>query len=792
MRHGSWGVLAGGGRETDIAATVRAMWLRRHERALSMAREEGRRMSLPPWTSRIGSLLLTSAGLFIGLCLLTYTPADVPLLAYPPQHPAANLGGTVGVWVGFFGRSGFGWASLLLPLLCALWATRLWRGPVSAIHGPSVTIAVLGLLASAGTLLATGTGNASLQSALGGIVGFFLADRGSYYLGSIGTILTALCVGIMAWLVISGQTLQATGAGIMRRVAGALGLVFRRPAMAGAVSPVSVSAVPVAPSRTHAAPEEASESEGLKAASAAPARVRIRSTIEPKPKLLPTPPKRQAFGGFQLPSLELLATPPPIAERKINDDLQVNARILEETLREFGIEATVVNIDRGPAVTRYELTPAPGVKLTKIVALADDLALVMKAANCHVIAPIPGKGRVGIDVPNGSTTIVYLKEILTAHEFAGNPSPLVLPIGKDVSGHAVVTDLSECPHLLIAGATGSGKTVCLNSLLVGIMTHASPEQVKFLMIDPKMVEMALFNNIPHLVAPVVTNAKKASVALHWAVGEMERRYQLFAKVGVRNIALYNKRAATAGTRPTPPPAPSNGEAEEEEGPIDDGRPLPYIVIVIDELADLMMVASQEIEVAITRLAQLSRAVGIHIILATQRPSVDVITGVIKANFPARIAFQVASKVDSRTILDMNGADKLLGRGDLLFLPPGSAKPIRAQGAFVTDAEIERITGFLKQQRAPSFDESLLERARQPEGVMSGERDELYDTAKQLVLDTGQASTSFLQRRLRLGYGRAARMLDLMEQEGLIGPPQGSRPREILISRESAQQGSATS
>jgi S-DNA-T family DNA segregation ATPase FtsK/SpoIIIE len=361
---------------------------------------------------------------------------------------------------------------------------------------------------------------------------------------------------------------------------------------------------------------------------------------------------------------------------------------------------------------------------------------------------------------------------------------LALPIGKDVSGAAIVTDLRECPHLLIAGATGSGKTVCLNSLLVGLLTRASPEQVRFLMIDPKMVELAMFNDIPHLVAPVVTSSKKAAGALHWAVEEMERRYQLFAKLAVRNIDMYNKRAAS-GTLPAPAPAEPGEDGAEGEAPEYDGRPLPYIVIVIDELADLMMVASQDVEHAITRLAQLSRAVGLHIILATQRPSVDVITGVIKANFPARIAFQVASKVDSRTILDINGADKLLGRGDLLFLRPGTAKPIRAQGAFVTDSEIEQITTALKAQRPPSYDERLLERSRNPEhaGVL-GEKDELYEMAKQLVLDTGQASTSLLQRRLRLGYGRAARILDLMEQEGIIGPPQGSRPREVLINRES--------
>jgi len=732
----------------------------------------------------VGSVALASAGLFLALCLLSYAPQDVPWLSHPPRHPVSNLGGTLGVWIGWVGRGGFGWASFLLPLLGLVWAWRLWQGSSPELHGLSFTIATLGLLSSAGTLVALGGSTQTVQADLGGVVGFLLADRGRYYLGTIGTVLTALCVGLLSWLVVSGQTLRATGFSLLRRIGGLVAAgVFRRPATAGAsVEPMGPATAPARRAR-EAVREDASDdadddAEPNGPIPAAPP-VRIRSTVAPKPKAIPTPPRRHTPSGFQLPPLDLLTTPPPLSEREIAEDLQQNARILEETLREFGVEATIVNIDRGPAVTRYELTPAPGVKLTRIVSLADDLALVLKAASCHVVAPIPGKGRVGVDVPNTTTTMVYLKEILVAHEFAGTPSPLVLPIGKDVSGCAIVTDLRECPHLLIAGATGSGKTVCLNSLLTGILTHASPEQVRFLMVDPKMVELALFNEIPHLAAPVVTSAKKASVALHWAVEEMERRYQLLATAGVRNIDLYNKRLASRG-------APS-----EEAATAEAETPLPYLVIVIDELADLMMVASQDVEGAITRLAQLSRAVGIHIILATQRPSVDVITGVIKANFPARLAFQVASKVDSRTILDMNGADKLLGRGDLLFLRPGTAKPIRAQGAFVTDAEIERVTAFLKEQRAPAYDERLTERARTPEGALITEKDELYDMAKRIVLESGQASTSLLQRRLRLGYGRAARILDLMEQEGLVGPPQGSRPREILVSRETTEQGEST-
>ncbi|MBI4343541.1 MAG: DNA translocase FtsK 4TM domain-containing protein [Candidatus Omnitrophica bacterium] len=713
------------------------------------------------WKSRVAAVALACAGLFAGLCIFAYDPRGIPLLSSAPSSAATTLAGTIGAWLGFLSRGLFGWGSVLLPLVCLLWAYRLWQDDAPQAHAVPMAVAGLCAMASLGALLALQGSTETAQADLGGVAGLLLARSGTYYLGVIGTVLTALCAGFLSWVVLSGMTFGATGLGVLRRLGRWLtGLWHRRSVRPSPAAPP----VETAPSRPAIRSTQLPGGQAAVPPEPAPEpRVRISRPAEFKPKAAPGAGKPPA-GDFQLPSLELLADPPPVSQRRLAEDLQANAKILEETLRDFGIEAHVVNIDRGPTVTRYELTPAPGVKLTKIASLSDDIALVMKAASCHIVAPIPSKGTVGVDVPNSTATVVYLKEILAAPEFAANPSPLALPIGKDVSGAPVVANLTECPHLLIAGATGSGKTVCLNSLLVGIMTHATPEQVRFLMIDPKMVELAMFNDIPHLVAPVVTNAKKASAALHWAVQEMERRYQLFAKAGVRNIEFYNRRMLTA------PPA----QAEE---------PLPYLVIVIDELADLMMIAAQDVESAVARLAQLSRAVGLHMILATQRPSVDVITGVIKANFPARIAFQVASKVDSRTILDANGADKLLGRGDLLFLKPGAAKPVRAQGAYVTDGEIEQVMRFLKAQQPPWYDPGLLESQHQPSGGVAGEKDEMYEQAKELVLSTGQASTSLLQRRLRLGYGRAARILDLMEQEGLVGPPQGSRPREVLVSRE---------
>ena len=712
--------------------------------------------------SRLLSLLLGGWGVFSFLAFLSYDPADLAILTSSPNHPSHNIGGVVGAWFAFLGRGGFGWTALAFSGLFLLWALQIWKGTIAAkIRWTTRALAALCWLTglSVFSTLAMGPVDATRQAQAGGMIGYMLVRAGRYYLGAVGTGLLAGCVTFLGWVLVwDGTALTSSAMTLFARVGSLLnGLGWWRARTVGL--PALSTGV-------------------LVEASVKPAAPRIRSTaVVQKPKVLTNASARprQTPGGFQLPPLDLLTTPPPSAERQLGEDPQAHARVLEETLKEFGIEARCVNIDRGPTVTRYELAPAPGVKITRIVSLADDLALVLKTVSCHVVAPIPGKGLVGVDVPNSTATIVYLKELLTSREFQQMASPLALAIGKDVSGEPVVCDLRTGPHLLIAGATGSGKTVCLNSLLMGLLYHASPDEVKFLMIDPKMVELVLFNDIPHLVAPVVTDAKRAAGALFWAVQEMERRYQLLAKVGVRNIVGYNERAARGSglgvQGENPQPSTQSPEPPER---------LPYLVIVIDELADLMIVASRDVEETITRLAQLSRAVGIHVILATQRPSVDVITGVIKANFPTRIAFQVASKVDSRTILDMNGADKLLGRGDLLFLKPGAPKPIRAQACYLTDGEIERVVTHLKNQRRPTYDAQLLARQDKPDEALITEKDELYEMAKRLVLNTGQASTSLLQRRLRLGYARAARILDLMEQEGLVGPPQGSRAREVLV------------
>ncbi|MFC1621237.1 DNA translocase FtsK, partial [Candidatus Omnitrophota bacterium] len=487
--------------------------------------------------------------------------------------------------------------------------------------------------------------------------------------------------------------------------------------------------------------------------------------VLPKPKIISEPkpaPKKpiklkpRIVGDYNLPSLELLNMPSSQPENVKGEDLEGSARVLEETLQDFGIEAKVVEINKGPVITRYELQPAPGVKVNKITALSDDIALTMKATTVRIVAPIPGKSAVGIEVPNQSTSLVCLREILESREYqkkAGS-SKLAMALGKDIAGRSVVADLGDMPHLLIAGTTGSGKTVCVNSLIMSMIYNATPDELKFIMVDPKMVELAIYNGLPHLLCPVVTDSKKASGVLEWVVNEMETRYKKLAKIVARNIDAFNLKS---------------------------DEKMPYLVVIIDELADLMIVAQQDVENAITRLAQLSRAVGIHIVLATQRPSVDVVTGVIKANFPARISFKVASKVDSRTVLDMNGADKLLGKGDMLFLEPGNAKPIRAQGTLLTDSEIEKVVNSVKEQRDPIYDDAILEQQKKSVSGRGGfKKDEFFDEAVKMVLETGQASVSMLQRRLRLGYTRAARLIDAMEEESIVGPFRGSKPREILI------------
>ncbi|MDR3270645.1 MAG: DNA translocase FtsK [Peptococcaceae bacterium] len=462
---------------------------------------------------------------------------------------------------------------------------------------------------------------------------------------------------------------------------------------------------------------------------------------------------------YCLPSLSLLQKPLKVKNTRINKDLTDNVKILEETLANFGVRVKVTQVMQGPSVTRYEAQPAPGIKVSRITNLSDDIALSLAATHVRIEAPVPGKAVVGIEVPNREIAVVPLREVLECQEFQNAASKLSVALGKDITGNPVVTDMIKMPHLLIAGATGSGKSVCINTIIHSILFKARPDEVKILLVDPKMVELANYNGIPHLLAPVVTDAKKAASALKWVVTEMESRYELFAANGVRDIVRYNFLKA--------------------QDPDEEQSPLPYVVVIIDELADLMMVAPGEVEDAICRLAQMARASGIHLIVATQRPSVDVITGLIKANIPSRIAFAVSSQTDSRTILDGGGAEKLFGRGDMLFYPMGASKALRVQGCYLADTEVENVIAFLKNQAEPEYTEMTL--SERVEEKPEEELDEHFYQAGALFIESGNASVSLLQRRFRIGYTRAGRLMDQLEGKGVVGGYEGSKPREVCMS-----------
>jgi len=707
--------------------------------------------------NEVKGVILIALGLMILASLVRFDRLDPGLPSYTshPNVPPHNLLGVFGAYLGsiivfLFGRP----TSFVLPLLVLMLGVKFFRQDRPYLSVPRI-FGMFILLVSIGSLI--GMFNIKNEFFRFYYAGFFGAITSNFivsYFGRVGGYIIFITFVILSLALVTEILISS----LFLRLRDTTRF-FLRPLFSLKRKTAKVNIRP-----------PAEEKRELKTSLLSEVRPKINEVppkfaAVPKPKIQikdkPTevnvPKARQAepkIGDYHLPSLDLLDSPPPLEARQIKEDLTANAGILEETLEDFGISAKVTDIERGPVITRYELEPAPGIKLNRIVALGDDIALAMKAQSVRIIAPIPGKGRVGVEVPNIQSSFVYLKEVLASPEFIKSASKLTLALGKDIAGHPVITDLGDMPHLLIAGTTGSGKTVCVNSLILAMLFRATPNELKLLMVDPKMVELAPFNGLPHLLCPVVTDAKKAAVALNWVVNEMEERYQLLAKAGSRNIDAYN-------------------EKQEK---------IPYIVVIIDEMADLMMVARDQIESAITRLAQLSRAVGIHLIMATQRPSVDVITGVIKANFPARISFKVASKVDSRTVLDSNGADKLLGRGDLLFLRPGESKLVRAQGTLVNDKEIEKVVNFIKDQAEPIYDEEIL-KGQQKSHLANGMKDEIYEEAVKVIMEGNQASVSILQRRLRLGYTRAARIIDTMEQEGLVGPFEGSKPRRILVDRE---------
>ncbi|MBW2609407.1 MAG: DNA translocase FtsK [Deltaproteobacteria bacterium] len=508
---------------------------------------------------------------------------------------------------------------------------------------------------------------------------------------------------------------------------------------------------------------------------------RKRKVTIVEPRKEPTKkPEQESFafmhveGDFKLPPLDLLDEPPEEKWAEIQrESLEMNARRLEKKLGDFGVDGEVTEILPGPVITMYEFKPAPGIKISKVAGLSDDLTLALRAPSVRIVAPIPGKAAIGIEIANNKREHVYLQEVLSSQDYSDSKYNMTIALGKDITGAPVIADLTKMPHLLVAGATGTGKSVLLNAMINSILFKVSPDIVRFVMIDPKRIELSAYKDIPHLLHPVVTEPKEATRALRWAVEEMERRYMLLSDRGVRNIEAYNRKVM------------KEKKAADDDNPDVIGKSLPYIILIIDELADLMMLSSRGVEEAITRLAQMARAAGIHLIIATQRPSVDVLTGIIKANFPTRISFQVSSKVDSRTILDAMGAEQLLGEGDMLFMPPGVSRLTRIHGAYISEEEVKKVTDFLRGQMKPDYDTAILDEIAKDDELEEDEieMDEKYDKAVDLVIQTGQASISMLQRRLRVGYNRAARMIEVMEKEGIVGPSDGVRAREVLGRRQ---------
>ena len=714
------------------------------------------------------------------ISLVTYEPTDpVWFFTTGAVHPPANFVGRVGAFLSELSFQLLGYGAYLIPGVMA-WAGwyYFWCQPFDAVYTKATGIMLLFACSSAFLSLVFGSAEVSGKTfEAGGSIGAWLAAWSAEYLNRTGSIIVILTF-IMLSVILSTQfsfgrmfanasqnsrDLSARGVGLLR---GWLEDRRKQKQRQEVIAKHTKKAAAVAAQTAKESPK-VKEDDPLTAAAVV---AKKRATIAP-PLPLPDPeptrvPRRQ--GAFTLPPVSLLD--PPKAEQKIDErELMDSARQLEEKCREFSVEGQVAQIHPGPVVTTFEFKPEAGVKYSKITSLADDLCLAMQAESV-LIDRIPGKSTVGIQIPNPHREAISLRELLQSEAYERSPSKLTLALGKTIHGEPYVTDLATMPHLLIAGSTGTGKSVGLNAMLTSILYRATPDDVRMIMIDPKRLELGMYEEIPHLLTPVVVDPKKASNALRWAVREMEERYKTLAAEGVRNIEQYNRniRLVLEETGNKDPDAP---------------KPLPLIVVVIDELADLMMVASNEVEESIARLAQMARAVGIHLILATQRPSVDVITGLIKANLPSRISFRVSSKIDSRTILDGNGAEQLLGKGDMLFLPPASSRCIRLHGPYISEQESARLASFLRKQGKPIFDESITaEDEKSATDGLQFEKDDLYDEAARIVVSSGQVSISYLQRKLRIGFSRAARLVDMMEAEGLVSPGAGGKPREVLVDK----------
>ena len=772
--------------------------------------------------SEFSGVALFALALVWLISLTTYDPADaVWFFNSGGQAPPHNFVGQIGALLAELSYQVVGFAAFLLPVIAIMagwhyfWCRQL----------PAAATKVVGLslmLGSGAALLSLALGDAGGAFRAGGLVGDGVARVLAEYLnrtGSIIVILTGVFLSVILATQFSfGRMARELAGGAApgrsrtlpgrrapaehparRRAAGTPR--SEAPTPTAAPTPAAAPRVPrarpprrVAPEgkpgpkvtrespRTRRSPAPAAPPPSLDLPLEPPARkpppAVVPKTVTPPPRRAPLPsdptPQERQPGTYATPPIALLDAPKSVQkidERQLMDD----ARRLEARCSEFSVEGSIAQIHPGPVVTTFEFKPQPGVKYSKVTGLADDLCLAMRAESV-LIERIPGKSTVGIQVPNANRDQISLRELLESDVYRNSPSKLTLVLGKTIHGEPIVSDLAKMPHLLIAGSTGTGKSVAMNAMLTSILYRATPDDVRLILIDPKRLELGMYSDIPHLLTPVVVDPKRAANALRWAVREMEERYKRLAAEGVRNIEQYNRNVARLAAEA---PERAAQAADDGEEPAEVPKPLPYVVLAIDELADLMMVASKDVEEAICRLAQMARAVGIHLILATQRPSVDVITGIIKANLPARISFRVSSKVDSRTILDANGAEALLGKGDMLFLPPASSRCVRVHGPYISEKETARLASFLRKQGKPGYDTSITE-DENPIETAAHEHDDLYDQAARIVVSTQQASISNLQRRLKIGFSRAGRLVDMMEAEGLVSSGTAGKAREVLV------------
>ena len=756
------------------------------------------------------------------MALITFSSGDPSFNKSVTGMNVVNSGGMVGAYLADGLARVFGSGSFFFPVITAILGWALIRSKQvqnwTLILG-SGTLFLIGLC----SLLAIKfTADPFFGKAVpvGGLVGDGLGGFLVTWLNPSGAVLTLITLLFISFMVMTrlevnvlvetvGKIVSMIGAGLWLGANGLKTLTIKTlEGMGKTFQGMKSTFEKIQKARAESAEAKINDSDPVIVTRSRPETVVIQTKEKPEKK---KKEEKQDFvvqdhfpfmgssSNYQVPPLSLLNDIPPdigTDTNKAHKDILASSAILEKKLADFGVQGRVVQVLPGPVITIFEYEPAPGIKVSRISSLTDDLALAMRCLSLRILAPVPGKSVVGIEIPNLRRETIYFRDVMESDEFQGSDSKLTLAIGKDITGEPAVQDLAKTPHLLMAGSTGSGKSVGLNSMICSILLNATPDEVKMIMIDPKMLELSVYDGIPHLIAPVVTNPKKAAAALQWAVTEMESRYKMMAERGVRNINGFNDLAeklqkeyeiefkkhekANKGLKPV---SEDNEDEEEEVLLPEPPAKLPYIVVLIDELADLMMVASKGVEDSLTRLAQMARAAGIHLIVATQRPSVDVLTGIIKANFPTRMSYKVTSRVDSRTILDAMGADKLLGRGDMLFLPPGSSNLLRLHGVMVSDEEIEKIVGFIKKQAKPLYEEDIFQAAEieAKDEAEEEEYDDKYDEALAIVAKERQASISYIQRRLRIGYNRAARIIETMEREGVVGPSDGVKPREVYAS-----------